>query len=786
MTSLRANTKDYLPSKSTRPLAIRDNRSSIPCHFFGKGGCRNGESCPYSHATKEESSTSWSNIQKAPVRVQRPLVGPNARTISGAVVHFSAEITVLSVKLPSDYSAIQITQLPLTATPDKITKLLVRSGFSIPDVRVRLVDGFVIAEARAEDPSFAERAIKNLNGAFYEKKRITVRRLQSKVEHGVSMSQFQNTSVICSWYKASRVAWAHYSTLRDAQKFARTMNGKNFMGRTLQCRVQPGTDAVRGATHSVQIGNLPSFASESALQHTFKHAQNVVLGPLSWNKPDRDAPNYIKFLLSQSGSLESFEVSPVTHPVRIKAIARFSSAEDARKVTKDLNGTNLPELGRSKLFLTPHVVFKFNVLLDMYEAIQGELDDLKPLIWNDGHVNLTAYPPTENAAKRFTTLRVTGGDVKSVAKAKGQVETILAGTLAVMSGKTTALWNDFFTTAEGLQFLNEQRGVYGVFLYRDSRKHQIRLYGPEMGKDKAQAALQQKVKLLSAQTHAVALDPGWLSNALQGGIRSIVSILGKGAARLDIMRKVLTVYGDQDARKTAERILEDPRLNIAAPEPGTSQDEKECSVCYTEPTEPYQTPCEHYYCIDCFAHQITSATRPEDFPITCLGSQGQCNQPIPFDELKRVLPPPSFESLLHSAFQAYIRANPSEFQYCPTADCDQLYRASSHDSDSGITFDCPDCLNTTCIRCKVTNHEGSTCAEYRELTSEGAIAFQKWKEKNHVKPCPKCGTPIEKESGCNHMTCTVCQAHICWYCMKVFGSGGECYTHMQGAHEDFF
>jgi ariadne-1 len=57
--------------------------------------------------------------------------------------------------------------------------------------------------------------------------------------------------------------------------------------------------------------------------------------------------------------------------------------------------------------------------------------------------------------------------------------------------------------------------------------------------------------------------------------------------------------------------------------------------------------------------------------------------------------------------------------------------------------------------------------------------FKKWQIKNssesenliwiiaNTKMCPnsKCGRPIEKSTGCNHMTCKVCSHEFCWLCM---------------------
>ena len=44
-----------------------------------------------------------------------------------------------------------------------------------------------------------------------------------------------------------------------------------------------------------------------------------------------------------------------------------------------------------------------------------------------------------------------------------------------------------------------------------------------------------------------------------------------------------------------------------------------------------------------------------------------------------------------------------------------------------------------------------------------------------TRPCPNCGTLIEKRGGCNHMTCYKCKGHFCWLCDKAFGERGPFY-----------
>jgi len=47
-----------------------------------------------------------------------------------------------------------------------------------------------------------------------------------------------------------------------------------------------------------------------------------------------------------------------------------------------------------------------------------------------------------------------------------------------------------------------------------------------------------------------------------------------------------------------------------------------------------------------------------------------------------------------------------------------------------------------------------------------------------TKQCPGCQRPIEKNEGCDHMTCITCRHEFCWRCMKPWrthGYGRRCY-----------
>src|SRR5690348_2365825 len=52
---------------------------------------------------------------------------------------------------------------------------------------------------------------------------------------------------------------------------------------------------------------------------------------------------------------------------------------------------------------------------------------------------------------------------------------------------------------------------------------------------------------------------------------------------------------------------------------------------------------------------------------------------------------------------------------------------------------------------------------------------------SNTKDCPKCNKPIEKNGGCNHMSCP-CGHHFCWVCSGDFDH--KTYNHSCGRYKD--
>ena len=80
---------------------------------------------------------------------------------------------------------------------------------------------------------------------------------------------------------------------------------------------------------------------------------------------------------------------------------------------------------------------------------------------------------------------------------------------------------------------------------------------------------------------------------------------------------------------------------------------------------------------------------------------------------------------------------------------------------------CALCLTQVCFQCRDEKHEG-TCEENMNNKLEGWV-----QEHGGVRFCPVCKTKVEKNEGCNHMTCIICKYEFCWFCLGFAGAGSD-------------
>jgi len=188
-----------------------------------------------------------------------------------------------------------------------------------------------------------------------------------------------------------------------------------------------------------------------------------------------------------------------------------------------------------------------------------------------------------------------------------------------------------------------------------------------------------------------------------------------------------------------------------------------CSICYEEvgPEETFRTTCSHVYCLECWKYYLEneSSTGRKYTLLNVACPAEECNERLLEEEVATLAPPSLVSKREQALLHAFVEKD-IHHAFCPGRDCDVVVRS---DSSTG-TVECESCNEIFCFGCSKSPHSPSTCNEL-QLWSKLFRDSKFWIRKN-TKECPNCDAPIEKNSGCAHMTCAKCEYEFCWVCLS--------------------
>ena len=167
---------------------------------------------------------------------------------------------------------------------------------------------------------------------------------------------------------------------------------------------------------------------------------------------------------------------------------------------------------------------------------------------------------------------------------------------------------------------------------------------------------------------------------------------------------------------------------------------------------------QHKFCKECFSDYIRVKLH-EHNPINC--PQVGCDEQAIEVDARELLDHDQFAVWKQQRLESYITTNSETCRLCPGVDCSMIAYAQL---GSDINTKCTNfnCQKDFCFRCGEEPHTPASCKDIQEflpLLSSSELAIKK-----HTKPCPGCKVPVEKNEGCNHMSCTNCKTHFCWLC----------------------
>ncbi|KAF7797299.1 hypothetical protein EIP86_008494 [Pleurotus ostreatoroseus] len=204
-----------------------------------------------------------------------------------------------------------------------------------------------------------------------------------------------------------------------------------------------------------------------------------------------------------------------------------------------------------------------------------------------------------------------------------------------------------------------------------------------------------------------------------------------------------------------------------------------CPICFDDTqTETFELICGHKFCTSCWHMYIVSKIKTEaEHWITCM--QEDCAIVAPDSFVQKALASDKRAFSRYQELQArqFVSCNHS-LKYCPYPACSYTVSCPSAASKSSLItmvpiVTCAD-AHTFCFGCNVdADHRPVVCAVAKMWLQkcQDDSETANW-IKSNTKECSKCQSTIEKNGGCNHMTCKKCKYEFCWVCMGPWSEHG--------------
>ncbi|CDO75272.1 hypothetical protein BN946_scf184497.g3 [Trametes cinnabarina] len=206
-----------------------------------------------------------------------------------------------------------------------------------------------------------------------------------------------------------------------------------------------------------------------------------------------------------------------------------------------------------------------------------------------------------------------------------------------------------------------------------------------------------------------------------------------------------------------------------------------CPICFDDSqTEFLSLLCDHKFCAGCWKEYITSKVRTEaECMITCMAEGCNIAAPDPFVEKALADDRETWSRYQELLVRQFVACIP-HLKFCPYPSCTYTVSCPAAATKSSLTQIVPivtcgaSSAHVFCFGCPIdADHRPVVCAVARMWLQkcEDDSETANW-IKSNTKECSKCQSTIEKNGGCNHMTCKKCKYEFCWVCMGPWSEHG--------------
>ncbi|CAK85538.1 unnamed protein product (macronuclear) [Paramecium tetraurelia] len=182
---------------------------------------------------------------------------------------------------------------------------------------------------------------------------------------------------------------------------------------------------------------------------------------------------------------------------------------------------------------------------------------------------------------------------------------------------------------------------------------------------------------------------------------------------------------------------------------------KVCQICYTN--ESFITPCNCQNCVPCLINWF-GIKNNETQTINFNCPNQHCSYNYSRQELQNICKYPLYEQQLSEILLKEYLKN-QDIRPCPNGRCRNF-------GFIDLNSRCDQLLQ--CTSCSTKWLDISISSQAVQL--EYGFSNMYFNIKDFIycflftNECPQCGVQIQRNGGCQHMTCKACQHQFCWYC----------------------
>ncbi|CAO2036911.1 unnamed protein product [Urochloa humidicola] len=212
-----------------------------------------------------------------------------------------------------------------------------------------------------------------------------------------------------------------------------------------------------------------------------------------------------------------------------------------------------------------------------------------------------------------------------------------------------------------------------------------------------------------------------------------------------------------------------------------------CGVCFGKfsASKMRSAGCSHFYCEACWRGYIHAAVGDGLRCLSLRCPEPACSAAVVQELVDTMAGADDKARYARFALRSFVEESGGGVKWCPAPGCTRAVELVAGGGDEARDVFC-DCRHGFCWSCSEEAHRPVSCDTVRAWLAKNMSDAEtaNWVLAN-TKLCPKCRRPIEKNQGCNHMTCRApCHHQFCWLCLDPYNNHRHCSRYNYNAEED--